>query len=319
MTLAIDVVGLKKHFDVRAKSGRLRRTRQRVVAVEHVDLGVEPAEMVGFIGPNGAGKSTTIKMLTGILAPSSGNLRVLGHVPLDERTALAKRIGVVFGQRTQLWWDLPLAESFSLLRHVYRVPAADHARTMSWLTDLFDLGPLMAKPVRALSLGQRMRGEIAAALAHQPELLFLDEPTIGLDVVSKHAVRSALEQLNRERGTTVILTTHDLADIEQLCPRVVIIDHGRVIEDGSLDALVDRLGGTRTMVVELDSVQPNLVLDGVRCTRIEGTRQWLEFDRSRWTAAEVLSRVTEHADVRDLAIEEPDIEEIVRRIYVGKP
>jgi ABC-2 type transport system ATP-binding protein len=316
---AIETVGLAKRFTVRTKAGRLRRERTTITAVDDVNLSIDVGEMVGFIGPNGAGKSTTIKMLTGILAPSSGTIRVLGHVPLDERSRLARRIGVVFGQRSQLWWDLPLSESFSLLRHLYRVSAADHAAAMAWLTDLFDLGELMPKPVRSLSLGQRMRGEIAAALAHKPELLFLDEPTIGLDIVSKHAVRDALAQLNREQRTTVVLTTHDLSDIEHLCERVVIIDHGHVIEDGPLDELIDRLSGTRTLVVDLDRAQPALSLDGVACRDVQGTRQWLEFDRTRLTAAEVLTAVSQHAEVRDLAIEEPDIEEIVRRIYTTRP
>ena len=315
---AIETVGLAKRFTVRTKAGRLRRERQTVTAVDDVNLSIASGEVVGFIGPNGAGKSTTIKMLTGILAPSQGSIRVLGHTPLDERSRLARRIGVVFGQRSQLWWDLPLIESFSLLRHLYRVPVSDHAATMAWLSDLFDLGDLMPKPVRSLSLGQRMRGEIAAALAHKPELLFLDEPTIGLDIVSKHAVRDALAQLNREQGTTVVLTTHDLSDIEHLCERVVIIDHGRVIEDGSLARLVDRLSGTRTLVVDLERAHPPLAIEGVLCREVVGTRQWLEFDRTQRSAAAVLTAVSELADVRDLSIEEPNIEEIVRRIYTSR-
>jgi ABC-2 type transport system ATP-binding protein len=310
---------LGKSFDVRTKSGRLRRSTSTVNAVADVNLQVRAGEMIGFIGPNGAGKSTTIKMLTGVLAPTTGEAHVLGYVPLDDRTKLAQRIGVVFGQRSQLWWDLPLGDSFSLLRHIYRVPADRFEHTLRWLSGLFDLDPLLPVPVRQLSLGQRMRGELAAALLHEPELLFLDEPTIGLDVVSKHAVREALSELNRERGTTVLLTTHDLADIEQLCERVVIIDHGRVIEDGPLATLLDQVGSERTLVVELVHAGEALQIAGVVCDRVEGRRQWLRFRRADITAAAVLTRVTDLAEVRDFALEEPEIEQIVRRIYLDGP
>jgi ABC-2 type transport system ATP-binding protein len=239
--LAISTKALRKVFSSRTKAGRVRRERRDVVAVEGIDLDVPQSAFVGVIGPNGAGKSTTIKMLTGILAPTSGDVHVLGHVPLRERTELAKRIGVVFGQRSQLWWDLPLADSFTLLRHIYRVPAPDHRVTLTDLVERFELGPLLDQPVRTLSLGQRMRAELVAALAHRPALLFLDEPTIGLDVVSKFAMRDALATINREHGTTVILTTHDLADVEKLCERVVIIDHGRIIRDQPLVNLLDEV------------------------------------------------------------------------------
>jgi ABC-2 type transport system ATP-binding protein len=236
--VAIRTTQLRKVFSTRTKFGRVRRERREVVAVEGIDLSIQSGEFIGVIGPNGAGKSTTIKMLTGILAPSSGEVHVLGHVPLRERTELAKRIGVVFGQRSQLWWDLPLVDSYTLLRHVYAVPADDHRRTLNDLVERFELGPLLDQPVRTLSLGQRMRAELVAALAHRPGLLFLDEPTIGLDVVSKFAMRDALAEINREAGTTILLTTHDLADVERLCERVVIIDHGRVIRDQSLTDLL---------------------------------------------------------------------------------
>ncbi len=317
MTDVIVTNDLSKTFVVRRKTGVLRRERVEVAAVCGVNVHVAPGEMVGFIGPNGAGKSTTIKMLSGVLQPSGGNARVLGLTPLDDRVKLARRIGVVFGQRSQLWWDLPLADSFSLLRHMYRVSAADHRDTLTWLSDLLELGPLMSVAVRQLSLGQRMRGELAAALLHRPELVFLDEPTIGLDVVSKHAVREALEQLNRDQGTTVILTTHDLKDIERLCERVVIIDHGRVIIDGPLAAVVERLDSTRILVVDLDKVYPAMQLDGVECQRVEGSRQWLGFDGTKRSATDVLGALAAVADVRDISLEEPDIDAIVRRIYAG--
>ena len=206
-------------------------------AVDGIDLRVAPGELVGYIGPNGAGKSTTIKMLTGILTPSSGLLRVAGFEPQRDRVKLARRIGVVFGQRTTLWWDLPLKDSFTLLQRLYKIPPDRYAANLAYYTEALDLGPFLDRPVRQLSLGQRMRGDITAALLHDPAVVYLDEPTIGLDVVSKHAVREFLSDLNRRTGTTILLTTHDIADIERLCSRVVAIDHGRVTYDGSLDEL----------------------------------------------------------------------------------
>ncbi|GAA4192666.1 hypothetical protein GCM10022252_34420 [Streptosporangium oxazolinicum] len=214
-----------------------RRTRKTVHAVRDLSFTVEAGEFVGYLGPNGAGKSTTIKMLTGILAPTSGSIRVAGFDPTRRRTALARRIGVVFGQRTTLWWDLPLRDSFELIRHLYKVDQMDFRRRLAELTELLGLADFMTTPVRQLSLGQRMRGDITAALLHDPAVLVLDEPTIGLDVVSKAAMRDFLRRLNADRGTTVLLTTHDMGDIEKLCRRVMLIDHGSLAFDGTLDDL----------------------------------------------------------------------------------
>jgi ABC-2 type transport system ATP-binding protein len=235
--LAISALALRKEFSVAESAGRFRRRTRSVAAVDSIDLSVPVGQFVAMIGPNGAGKSTTIKMLTGVLAPTSGQIRVLGHVPIDERTRLAARIGVVFGQRSQLWWDLPLRDSFVLLRHLYRMRASDFSESLDEVTSVFDLSDLLGRPVRTLSLGQRMRAELAGALLHRPEMLFLDEPTIGLDVVSKFAMRDALRRVHTERNTTIILTTHDLSDVDELCERVVIVDHGRIIRDDSLDHL----------------------------------------------------------------------------------
>ena len=313
---AIEARELTKSFDVRRKAGRFKRTRTTVPAVTDVNLVVGSGEIVGYIGPNGAGKSTTIKMMTGILQPTSGSVRVAGLVPLDDRVALAQRIGVVFGQRSQLWWDLPLADSFDLLHHIYRTKPERHREVLADLVDRLDLGALLPVPVRSLSLGQRMRGELAAALLHEPAVLFLDEPTIGLDVISKHAVRAALADLNRERGVTIVLTTHDLADVERLCPRLVIVDRGRVIHDGPVSELVGR--GDRVLVVDLADAQAPLELRSARWVRSQGPRQWLAFASAESSAAQVIAEVTSLADVRDLRIEEPEIEEIVRQIYVGE-
>jgi ABC-2 type transport system ATP-binding protein len=239
--LAVSAHQLSKSFRRPVKAGRFRRTHHEVTAVDAVDLSINVGEFVALIGPNGAGKSTTVKMLTGILAPSSGSLHVLDMVPLDERKQLASRLGVVFGQRSQLWWDLPLIESFGLLRHLYGLSHAAYRESFDDLCDRFALAELLSAPVRTLSLGQRMRAEVAAVLLHRPELLFLDEPTIGLDVVAKYAMRDALRTMHREHGTTIVLTTHDLSDVDQLCERVVIIDHGHIIRDCPIDTLRNEL------------------------------------------------------------------------------
>jgi ABC-2 type transport system ATP-binding protein len=311
----IEFIDVSKTFVVHDKAGRIRRVRREVHAVDGVSFAIGAGEMVGYIGPNGAGKSTTIKMLTGILVPSSGDARILDLDPTRQRIDLARRIGVVFGQRTQLWWDLPLADSFDLLHHVYRTPAARHRENLAGFVDLLDLGPFLATPVRQLSLGQRMRGELTAALLHDPEVVLLDEPTIGLDVVSKHAVRDFLRALNRERGTTVLLTTHDLADVEALCERMLIIDHGRIIHDGGVEEFRRRYGRHRTLVVDLEEAHEALEIPAGTVTGVDGPRQWIRFDREEITAAEMISRVVAHVRVIDLAIEEPRIEDLVRDVY----
>ncbi len=313
----IEVTAVEKRFVVRSKAGRLRRERRVVDAVHGISFEIERGSMVGYVGPNGAGKSTTVKMLTGILVPSAGRIRVAGFDPPRQRIDLARRIGVVFGQRSQLWWDLPLADSFDLLRHIYRVPEARHRENLGRFTETLGLAEFLGTPVRQLSLGQRMRGELTAALLHDPEIVFLDEPTIGLDVVAKAAVRDFLAEVNRELGVTVLLTTHDLADIERLCSRLLIIDHGRLIWDGGLDELKRRYGQERTLVVDLEEAAPALEVPGARVVRVEGPRQWLAFRRDETSAAELTAAVAARARLIDLAIEETDIEEIVRRIYAA--
>jgi ABC-2 type transport system ATP-binding protein len=314
-TPILELDGVEKRFTVLRRAGVVRRRRVEVTAVDHVSFTVAPGEMVGYIGPNGAGKSTTVKMLTGILVPSAGRIRACGLEPVRQRVQLARRIGVVFGQRTQLWWDLPLRESFELLRHIYRVPDAGHRGNLARFVEILDLGPVLDTPVRQLSLGQRMRGELTAALLHDPELVYLDEPTIGLDVVAKSAVRDFLAEVNRERGTTVLLTTHDLGDIERLCPRMLIIDHGRVIYDGLTSELASRYGGMRTLVVDLEEPSDPLELSGVDSVTVDGRRQRLTFSGRRVSAADLVAAVAARARIVDLAIEEPEIEEVVGRIY----
>jgi ABC-2 type transport system ATP-binding protein len=316
---AVECDALSKTFVVHHRAGRLRRRRADVDAVAAVSFAIEPGQTVGYLGPNGAGKSTTIKMLTGILTPSAGRVRTLGLDPVRQRTELARRIGVVFGQRTQLWWDLPLVDSFELLRHVYRTDAGRHAENVATFTELLDLGPFLQTPVRQLSLGQRMRGELTAALLHDPALVVLDEPTIGLDVVSKHTVRDFLAALNRERGTTILLTTHDLDDVERLCERMMIIDHGRVIHDGTVAGFKATYGTRRTVVVDLVDDQPPLDVPGTTVTSVEGRRQWLAFDRRETTAAAVVAGIAAATALEDLSVEEPDIESLVREIYGRVP
>jgi ABC-2 type transport system ATP-binding protein len=311
----IELDGIEKTFVVRRKRGRLRRERTDVRAVDGVSFEIERGEVVGYVGPNGAGKSTTVKMLTGILVPSAGRISVTGLNPSRQRIQLARRIGVVFGQRVQLWWDLPLRDSFELLRHIYRVPYERWRANVDRFREVLELDPFLATPVRQLSLGQRMRGELTAAMLHDPEVLFLDEPTIGLDIVAKARVRDFLAEMNRERGVTVLLTTHDLADIERLSSRLLIIDHGRVIYDGTIDRLIQRFGKERTLVVDLEEPAPPLEVDGARVVRVDGPRQWLRFRRDEVTAAQLTAAVTERARLVDLTVEEPDIEDVVRRIY----
>jgi ABC-2 type transport system ATP-binding protein len=311
----IEASDLGKTFRVRRRAGRVRRRIEDVVAVTGVSFGIERGEMVGYIGPNGAGKSTTIKMLTGILVPSHGEVRVNGLDPSRRRTEVARNVGVVFGQRTQLWWDLPLVDSFDLLRRVYKVGDADYRTTLDELVELLDLAPLLEVPVRQLSLGQRMRGDIAAALLHDPAILYLDEPTIGLDVVSKARVREFLAKRNADRGTTVLLTTHDLDDIEHLCKRVMIIDHGRLLFDGGLTQVIEQLGEERALVVDLAVESPPLSIPGTRLVAIDGTRQRLAFKRSETSAATVIAAVAAAAEIVELSIEEPDIESAIRRLY----
>lgn len=298
----------------------LVRDFKKLRAVDHLSFSVSPGESVGYIGANGAGKSTTIKMLTGILKPTSGLVRTCGLDPMRRRIDVARQVGVVFGQRSQLWWDLPLRESFEILAAIHRIDPAAARRRTDRLVDQLEMGPQLGTAVRSLSLGQRMRAEIAAALLHEPRLLVLDEPTIGLDVLSKQRLREFLVDERRERGTTLLLTTHDMGDIERLCDRVLVVDHGRLAFDGTLPGLAATVGAQRLLVVDLAA--PTEPLTDVPDTTLvdsesDGLRQRLAFDAAATTAAAVLAAVTERAQVRDLTIEEPDIEDVVRRIYAA--
>lgn len=287
-------------------------------AVRDVSFELDAGELVGYIGPNGAGKSTTIKMLTGILVPTSGTATVNGIVPWQHRTANARQIGVVFGQRTQLYWDLPLVESFRLLKAIYTIDDDTFERNLRSFSDLLALDEFIRTPVRQLSLGQRMRGDFVASMLHEPRVVFLDEPTIGLDVVAKEAIRSFIARVNRERGTTFILTTHDLADVEKLCARIILIDHGQKLYDGSIDAIKQRYGRNRilTAVFDCDDCS-NAVLElpHARIISAEGPRLKIEFDRDSVGAAQLIDALSRQYELKDVTIAEPELETIIRQIY----
>lgn len=298
-----------------AVRGLVRRRWRTVEALKGVSFSLERGELLGFIGPNGAGKSTTIKILSGILRPSSGRVEVGGLVPYQDRVKHVARIGVVFGQRTQLWWDLPVIEGFDLLRDIYRVDPARYARTRDELVALLKLERLLDQPVRQLSLGQRMRAEIAAALLHEPEVLFLDEPTIGLDAPSKLAVREFVKRLNREHGVTVLLTTHDMHDIEALAERVIVIGHGRVLADQPFEALRRDVLRERRLFVDFVGEAPQIDLPGVEVRARQDRSLELAFDPSVVPAARLIAAITADYAVEDVHVEQPAIEEVIARFY----
>ncbi|XID90530.1 ATP-binding cassette domain-containing protein [Paenibacillaceae bacterium WGS1546] len=326
--LAIDVHRLSKQFKVQknreglkgALQDLFKREHTEVSAVKEISFQIPQGEICGYIGENGAGKSTTIKMLTGILVPTSGKLVVNGYVPYKDREKFVQGIGVVFGQRSQLWWDIGVIESFRLLRKVYRVDEADFRRRLDELVETLQLQDLLNRPVRKLSLGQRMRCELVAALLHNPSILFLDEPTIGLDIVVKTEIREFLKRLNREQGTTILLTTHDLQDIEALCSRVIMLDDGRIIYDGGLDELKSRWGKGRE--VQFQFTEPVALATVSAMTGELGVRWSLENDVTAkvWipremNVSDVLSRVVGRLDISDIKIFETNTDEIVREIY----
>ncbi len=319
----IKVDGLQKHFKVRqhhrGRWANLRNLTTRdfslVKAVDNISFTVAPGELVGYLGPNGAGKSTTIKMLTGLLVPSGGVVEVNGRIPWKERQAYVARIGAVFGQRTTLWWDLPVIESLSLLQHIYKVPEKRFQHNLAEFKTLLDLTPFLNTPVRSLSLGQRMRADLCAALLHDPDLLFLDEPTIGLDVVAKERMRQFVKHMNRERGTTILLTTHDLADVQKLCARVMIIDQGKLLYDGRLDSLQSRFDGNRELVVDFANQYADVSITGAQVVEHMNDRATYQFDRQTISASELIGRLSKRYKILDLAVREPEIEGTIRRIY----
>ena len=304
---------------VGAVQGLFHRRYRDVNALAGISFEINAGELVGYIGPNGAGKSTTVKTLSGILVPSSGTCVVNGRIPWKSRIEHVRNIGVVFGQRTQLWWDLPVTESFDLLRDIYSIPSNRYSESLDELICLLDLKPLLDTPVRQLSLGQRMRCDVAAALLHAPPILFLDEPTIGLDAISKLAVREFINKINRERGVTVILTTHDMDDIEVLCTRVIVIGGGKLLSDGSLEDLRRRVSRERLLIVDLGSAPTgeyaSIQIADAEVIKTDGARVTLRFDPGVVSTAELIARFTAKYAVQDLFVENPPIEEIIARLY----
>lgn len=316
---AVELDGLRRDYTVRAAApGSRRRRRQVVRAVDEITLRIERGEAVGFVGANGAGKSTTIKMLTGILQPSAGSVRVLGREPVPERRRLAREIGVVFGQRSQLWWDLPLRDSYRILGAMHRLTDRAVGERLDRLVEGLDLSGFLDRPVRQLSLGQRMRGEVAAALLHSPALVVLDEPTIGLDMVSKEGLRRFLREDRAERGTTLFLTTHDMGDVERLCERIVVVNTGTIAYDGPLESFRARLGAPRELVVDLAAPREHLELPSAARTlavEADGIRHRIAFSGQELTVPALLTAIGTQAEVSDLSLTEPAIEDLVRQIY----
>ncbi len=298
-----------------ALAGLFHRRYRTVEALKGISFSLERGELMGFIGPNGAGKSTTIKILSGILEPLSGRCEIDGLVPWRDRMRHVARIGVVFGQRTQLWWDLPVVDGFELLRDIYNVPDAEYRRTRDAMVALMRLEPLLDQPVRQLSLGQRMRCEIAAAMLHQPSILFLDEPTIGLDAPSKLAVRDFVKTLNREQGVTVILTTHDMHDIEALAQRVIVIGNGVILADRPFDSLRAEVLTERRLFVDFVGEAPALEIPDVAIVNREGNSLELSFDPAVVAVAEIIGRITAEYELVDIHAEQPRIEEVIARFY----
>ena len=316
---AVELDGLRRDYTVRAAApGSRRRRRQVVRAVDEITLRIERGEAVGFVGANGAGKSTTIKMLTGILQPSAGSVRVLGREPVPERRRRAREIGVVFGQRSQLWWDLPLRDSYRILGAMHRLTDRAVGERLDRLVEGLDLSGFLDRPVRQLSLGQRMRGEVAAALLHSPALVVLDEPTIGLDMVSKEGLRRFLREDRAERGTTLFLTTHDMGDVERLCERIVVVNTGTIAYDGPLESFRARLGAPRELVVDLAAPREHLELPSAARTlavEADGIRHRIAFSGQELTVPALLTAIGTQAEVSDLSLTEPAIEDLVRQIY----
>jgi ABC-2 type transport system ATP-binding protein len=316
-----------KRFDGPLGGLRTLVTRQVVTtrAVDGVSFSIDEGELVGYLGANGAGKSTTIKMLSGILVPTGGEVTVNGLVPWRQREENALQIGVVFGQRTQLWWDLPLADSLKIIGKLYRMEPDRYRRNLDRLTDLLGLAPFLATPVRQLSLGQRMRGDLAAAMLYEPRLLYLDEPTVGLDVVAKERTRQFIEQINRETGTTILLTTHDLADVERLCNRIIFIDAGKVLYDGPVDRLKRRYAPWRLLDVALadtghEAGAITLDLPGAEIVEREDARLLIRFDPETIAVTDLIAAVIARHAVSDISIVEPDLEGVVREIVeAGSP
>jgi ABC-2 type transport system ATP-binding protein len=319
----IDLNGICKTFKISERPegrfgmlrGAFERRTRLIKALDEISFKIDEGELVGYIGPNGAGKSTTVKVMSGILTPDRGHCTILNRTPWKERVTHVSQIGVVFGQRTQLWWDVPVNDSFDLLKDIYSIPAADYRKRLEDLVDVLEISDILKTPVRQLSLGQRMRCEIAAALLHRPRILFLDEPTIGLDAVSKLALREFLKDENRKNGVTMILTTHDMDDIESLCSRVMVIGHGRLLYDGKLERLKKKYAPLRRIRATLNEIMSTAAVEGPEIIKLEGNICTVLFDPSKTAAHTMVERLAKNLPLKDIVIEEEDIDEIIAAMY----
>ncbi len=318
----IDVKNLNKDYTVKQKgaglSGALKglvtRNTEVVHAVKNLSFHIDEGEIVGFIGPNGAGKSTTIKMMSGILTPTSGSVLIGGEDITKHRKEVVRNIGVVFGQRTQLNWDIRLGETFELLKHIYRIKQTDYDKTLDVMNDILGIKELIDKPVRQMSLGQRVKGDLVASMLHSPKVLFLDEPTIGLDVSSKYSLRTFIKEINKVKKTTIVLTTHDLGDIQELCERLIIINHGVMMEDGNLKEITERIAPYKTLVVEYyDEEAPEH--DKCEIIAHEGNVARYRFTKSETTAADIIADLSTQKSLKDISIEEAGIDDIIKIAY----
>ena len=322
----IEVSNITKSFRVSRRSAGIPGMLANMVrpkfeerkAVKDVSFSIEKGEMVGFIGPNGAGKSTTIKMLSGILCPDKGSIVVNGYVPYRQRKAYVAGIGVVFGQKSQLQWDLPVIDSFELLKAIYRIPEEKYRKNLDRFLEMLDMGSFVNQPVRQLSLGQRMRADIVAALLHSPQIVFFDEPTIGVDVLGKETIREFIRELNAEDEVTMLFTTHDMQDIEKTCKRLIIIDKGAKMYDGSLQEIREKYGTSRQLVVEFVEETEVLPMENVVITNVEDRKKSFAFDNAKVNINELMSHLLSRYNVRDLTVKEPEIESIIQRMYNGE-
>lgn len=319
----IRVEHLTKTYKVRVKpegsrKPRLKRSYQQIEAVKDVSFSVQPGEILGYLGPNGAGKSTTIKMLTGLLMPSTGRVDCLGFVPWKQRTTYVKEIGAVFGQRTSLWWDLPVNDSLLMTKYLYGVPDGHYKDFLQQVDRTLEIEEIRYKTARSLSLGQRMRADLCLALLHRPRLLFLDEPTIGLDVVAKERIREFIMQVNAELGTTVILTTHDISDVEKLCPRVIIIDEGQKLFDGALQELKHRFGGHHRLEVQFTESVEAITVPGAATVAVKDRNAVITFDPGQVSSGELIKALVNRHPVSEIDVRPPELETTIRKIYEQK-
>lgn len=320
----IEVKNIVKEFKISKKERGLIGSLKHIIrpkyetlrAVDGISFNIEKGEIVGYIGPNGAGKSTTVKMMSGILTPTSGEILINGISPYKERKRVVKNIGVVFGQRSQLNWDLRLGETFELLKRIYQIDDKTYTENMKIMDEILEINKLIDIPVRQLSLGQRMRGDLAASMLHSPSILFLDEPTIGLDVDGKYSIRKFIKEINRSKGTTIILTTHDLGDIEELCDRIIIINKGIIIEDGSLKELIERIAPYRYLKVEFYE-EKRITHPMAEITATNGSMTTYRFWKKDITAAKLIEDISQIAPIKDVSLEEADIDDIIRIAYKG--